>query len=102
MDDEALANYVRSAQLNRDMRRHAECLNKGVRPGTLGLYERQDGWVVIGRFCAGKRSAWVQAHKLRAAYPNLETKVLDTSDKPGDWKAELAVRLKPKEDGNDG
>lgn len=94
MDDQALANYVRSAQLNRDTRKHAECLNAGVKPETLGLHERGDGWVVIGWFCAGKRSAWVQAHKIRNQFPNLETKVFDTADMPVEWKAELGVRHK--------
>lgn len=93
MDDEALENYARSMRLNAKTRTQTELLAQGVSPKTLGLHQEPDGWVLVGRYCAGKKSARVQATKIRHRHPTLETWVTDAPTSV-EWQAELRVRIR--------
>ncbi len=91
MDSTALNHYVKSVIWNVDSAHIAECLSKGVDMGDRTLKDNE-GWLRIGRYAAGKESAWVQAHKLRAKWANLETQVRGTPD--NEWQAEVWARVR--------
>lgn len=90
MDATALNHYVKSVIWNVDSAHIAECLSKGVDVGAMTITDRE-GWLRIGRYAAGKESAWVQANKLRKRWTNLETDVRGINDQ--EWAAELWARV---------
>lgn len=90
MDATALNHYVKSVLWNVDTPHLVECISKGVDVSAKAPLD-VEGWQRVGRYAAGKESAWVQAHKMRCRWPNLDTDVRGTD---GEWKAEVWVRVK--------
>ncbi len=88
MNSEALNHYVKSVIWNVDTAHLAECVAKGVDISDKTL--THEGWHRIGRYSAGKQSAYVQANKLRHKWPNLETKVVGVEGQ--EWAAEVWIR----------
>lgn len=80
--------FAKSLLWNVHTKHWAECVSKGVVVSHQTIVS--DGWARIGRYAAGKQSAWVQGTKIKRKFPNLETKVIGTED--NEWKAELWVR----------
>lgn len=91
MDANAARNYAKSLLWNIDTARLSECVSKGI--DVASWTPTRDGWARVGRYAAGKESAWVQANKIRKRHDNLETRVIGTDTQ--EWKAEVWVRVKP-------
>jgi len=85
---EAAQNYAKSIAWNGLTTHLAECISKGV--DVNHLVPTVKGWVRVGRYAAGKDSAWVQAAKLKRRWPNLETDVRGVEEQ--EWKAEVWVK----------
>ncbi len=79
--------------LNLHRRFHLDCVSRGIE--VPGLQQDDKGFLRVSYHVAGTGSAWVQQAKLRKEFPNLETKVVDTTKVPGcEWKAEIWVKLR--------
>lgn len=89
LEVEAQANSV---LLNLDQGFHLRCLSMGV--AVPGLQVDAEGYTRVGYYVAGMRSAWVQQAKMRRAWPQLETKVVNVADQPCEWSAEIWAKRK--------
>ncbi len=88
--DKATRDYAKSLLWNLDSRRLTECVSQGI---DVGMWTpTNDGWARVSRHAAGKKSAYVQAHKIRQRHPNIDTKVVGVDDQ--EWKAEVWVSRK--------
>lgn len=83
---------AKSILLNLNREFHLKCLTNGI--GVPGLITDDEGFYRVSYHVAGVRSAWVQQAKIRSAWPALDTKVVDVSDKPCEWSAEIWAKRK--------
>lgn len=83
---------ARSILLNLNQEFHLRCLDTGIE--VPGLAVDSDGFYRIGYYVAGMQSAWVQQSKMRKAWPNLETKVVNVRDQPCEWVGEIWAKKK--------
>lgn len=88
-------NKAQSMLLNTRRAFHLECITKGV--PIPDLTPDDEGYVSVSFHHAGMRSAWVQQAKLRAKYPDVDTKVVNMVDMPCAWSAEIRAKRKPNE-----
>ncbi len=94
MDDNGKQNYARSLLANVKTGLNVECVSRGINPESLNITVDNEGWALVGWYFSGPRSAWVQAHKFRTKWNNIETSVRV----PNDFgPAELWVRVKHDE-----
>lgn len=85
---------ARSLILNKDRAWYLSCIAKGLKvPGLKDV----GGWLRVSFHVSGMNAAWVQQNKIRKMYPQLTTKVVNVSDKPCDWAAEIWVKLKEEQ-----
>lgn len=90
--DKVRSDQAKSLLSNVSRRFHLECISKGV--VVPGLEANERGFYRVSYHHAGVASAWVQQTKIRATWPNLKTHVVDVSQQPCEWNAEIWVKRK--------
>lgn len=87
-----VANMAASTLLNVDRDYNCAIIAKGLEP--KDVTKDAQGFYTVSKHMAGMRSAWVMQAKLRKKYEALDTKVVNVTDSPCEWKAEVRVKLK--------
>lgn len=88
MDEQRRRATALTLVWNLDTMFHTECINNGVTP--KDIEPDTEGWYRVGRYAAGRNSAYVQAHRLRKRFTNVNAQVRTVGDQ--EWKAEVWVR----------